>query len=794
MKEKITGLYEKYKELVNYLIFGVLSMVVNFGLYYVLTRVLSLEEVLSSGISWFITVLFVYITNKLFVFEKTKKNIFVEIISFYLARIATGFICDICIFTLLFKVLNLNDFISKIVVQVVVVILNYIFSKFIVFKNRDSSKKNSKKGEVSMKKKLVIIIPYIIIVTLLIMLFSYKFENSENGYIKYDTLENNKSEVSVEKIHDKDVIVQDYNVEKDNLKYIYIYFNKETTTNDGKYLIELINKNGDIGFSKEVDCLEIISAEGVYKAKLKNVEKGEYYLKFTYSGNETECSPLVNKIYKDNLYTINGQSNSGLIQTKSLYLNKIRTIIYYVLMIIFIAVCTIILYIVLVNKKDEKLEKKFLYIAIPIYLLYMIFVPLYVAHDELFHWYRVFEITEGGLLPDIQDNSTGYMVPSAIGSGLPWGDLKYIDIIKESFDTIDYNDKSFISDVTMSVYSPVQYLPQVIGVTLVKSICKSPIIISYYGRLFNLIFCIVLLYFAIKTIPYGKRLVFAISFIPIAIEGFISLSGDGFTLSAAMLFISYILEIYNSKRVLRKRDFVLLGVLGTIIAFCKIVYIPIVFLLLLIPKESFGTNKKKYFIIIPMIIFFVFCNLLWLALANPYLNVYTNGKSGYQIKYVLTNPIKYCQNFLYTIQTNGIGYIMEMFGKNMLWANAVKNETFVPMILIALVIFICLKDDLKKRFDLKSVIIITCIILCVIALMFTSLYVQWTRYASTIIDGVQGRYFLPIIILAFLLLGNFIGRDTKDIKEAKNNLDTVLVISCVFVSLLCLMEMITKYI
>ena len=64
----------------------------------------------------------------------------------------------------------------------------------------------------------------------------------------------------------------------------------------------------------------------------------------------------------------------------------------------------------------------------------MVLIPLYVGHDELFHWYRIFEITEGGLLPDIQNNSTGYYMPDAIISSLPWGDLKYIDIIKEIID------------------------------------------------------------------------------------------------------------------------------------------------------------------------------------------------------------------------------------------------------------------------------------------------------------------------------------------------------------------------
>ena len=790
MKDKIIDLYKKYKEIINYLIFGVLSMAVNFGLYFILTRVLHLEEILSSGISWFITVLFVYITNKMFVFEKTNKGILVELISFYISRIVTGILCDICIFTLFFKVMKINDFISKILVQIFTVILNYVFSKFVIFRKKEKTENEEKVKY--MKKKMMVIIPYTIVVVLLSLLFSYKFEISENGYVVYDTLKDSVTSNVSETVKNGDIITQKYTIAQDKIKYTLIYFNTNNVIDDdGEYLLEILNSDGNVVLSKVIDYPQANSIDNAYKVDLKGLEKGEYTIKLTYSGEETDFSPLVNKVYKDNTYNINGEEYSGLLQTKALYCNLIKTILFYVIMSVFFIIFTILLYVVLVKKADEKIEKKFLYLAIPIYLLYMIFIPLYVAHDELFHWYRIFEITEGGLLPEIKDNSTGYMMPSAIGSGLPWGDLKYIDIIKESIEKIDYNDKTFISDVTMSVYSPVQYLPQVLGVIWGKLTVKSPIIISYCGRLFNLAICITLIYFAIKKIPFGKELIFVVSFIPIAIEGLTSLSGDGFTLSVAMLFISYIIEIYYSKRKLLKKDYFILCTLGVIIAFCKIVYIPVVFLLLLLPKESFGSNKKKYIITISLIMAFLICNLVWLALANPYLNVYTNGKSGYQVKYVLTHPIKYIQNFLYTIQTNGIGYITEMFGYNMLWSGAVLNKTFVPLTMIGLVVYICLNGNLKKKFDFKAVMIITFIVLCVVALIFTSLYVQWSRYRSEIIDGVQGRYFLPIIVLVFLLIGNFIGRE-NDEKYLK--IDKILTTSCIFISFMCLVEMLIKYI
>lgn len=135
--DKIKELYNKYKEVINYLIFGVLTTLVNFVSYFIFARVLKIDEVISSGMSWFCSVLFAYITNKLFVFEsKTnrKRDILKEIVTFFLSRIVSGALCDVGTFAIMVKVLHINDVIAKLVTQVMVVIVNYVFSKLIVFR------------------------------------------------------------------------------------------------------------------------------------------------------------------------------------------------------------------------------------------------------------------------------------------------------------------------------------------------------------------------------------------------------------------------------------------------------------------------------------------------------------------------------------------------------------------------------------------------------------------------------------------------------------------------------------
>ena len=135
----IKGLYLEYKEIINYLIFGVLSTGVNFASYFIFAKLFHIDEVVSSGLSWFCAVLFAYITNKIFVFEsktKTVKEFIKEMMSFFACRVLSGILCDVGTFALMVKVLNINDVIAKIVTQIMVVILNYVLSKLVIFKKK----------------------------------------------------------------------------------------------------------------------------------------------------------------------------------------------------------------------------------------------------------------------------------------------------------------------------------------------------------------------------------------------------------------------------------------------------------------------------------------------------------------------------------------------------------------------------------------------------------------------------------------------------------------------------------
>ena len=131
-------LYLRYKELINYLIVGVLTTVVSLAVYYgCVTAVLDpnnpLQLQLANIISWICAVTFAYFTSRRFVFESKNEAVFQEAIRFYLSRVTT-LLMDMGIMFVMVTLLSYNDKIAKLVCQVVVTIANYVLAKLIVFK------------------------------------------------------------------------------------------------------------------------------------------------------------------------------------------------------------------------------------------------------------------------------------------------------------------------------------------------------------------------------------------------------------------------------------------------------------------------------------------------------------------------------------------------------------------------------------------------------------------------------------------------------------------------------------
>ena len=133
----VVRMYRKYKEFILYVIFGALTTVVNYVLYFGFNAVFTFDKgyLISQGIAWVGAVVFAFITNYEFVFEKnTTDSLGRQVISFFSCRLASGIMETLLIYIAV-EVLQWNENITKIPVSVFVVLLNYVFSKLFVFRS-----------------------------------------------------------------------------------------------------------------------------------------------------------------------------------------------------------------------------------------------------------------------------------------------------------------------------------------------------------------------------------------------------------------------------------------------------------------------------------------------------------------------------------------------------------------------------------------------------------------------------------------------------------------------------------
>ena len=129
---------EKYKEVFSYLVFGALTTAINVITYHLCYNIAHIVNVISVIIAWIISVAFAYITNKLFVFEShsfEKSVLIPEVLSFVGCRALTG-VLDVAIMFVAVDMLNGNSLFWKIISNIIVILLNFIVSKILIFKRK----------------------------------------------------------------------------------------------------------------------------------------------------------------------------------------------------------------------------------------------------------------------------------------------------------------------------------------------------------------------------------------------------------------------------------------------------------------------------------------------------------------------------------------------------------------------------------------------------------------------------------------------------------------------------------
>lgn len=420
------------------------------------------------------------------------------------------------------------------------------------------------------------------------------------------------------------------------------------------------------------------------------------------------------------------------------------------------------------KNKDIKIENVFLAIMPVFCILLMLAMPMSKGHDETIHGLRIYEYAEGKF---ISNGQKAYLEEGVI-KALDNKDC-YNDIFNKD-NNYNTNTKTIEWGYRIASYSPINYMPQVIGIFLSRIITTNSMLHLYVARLFNIVCCAIMLYYAIKLIPFGKNLLLILSLIPISIEGFSTLSADGMLVAVSFLWISYILNLcFKEGKTVKKKDIFILSILAIIIALSKTIYITLLPLLLIIPKEKWKSLKIK--IIICGLIFLISAILdigwYFIGIQNGSSPVGTGGLTS-----IVSNPIFYIEKVIYTIITRFDKYVGELFGSAIEWNENIKIHVF-PYILLILTAITIVKGKEKIDFKIWQKILISLIIISCVVLIFTSMYLGWSSTRINYIEGIQGRYFMPILPLIFLLFG----RKFSDDKNLTKNIAIVGLIMQMFV-------------
>lgn len=484
--------------------------------------------------------------------------------------------------------------------------------------------------------------------------------------------------------------------------------------------------------------------------KLLNYEKGFLFLLYIL---------ILNGFY---LYSIKQKINTQNLFKKyiiiSLILNFIIIIVYYY------------------NKRFQgNLIKKFILILGIFGSIGIFITPLFGTPDEVAHYLRAYEISKGHLLSQTDGYSGGREMPENINFVISKIDPNnlYYSTIKNLINIETTSNKNvFLSFTNTCLYSPVQYIPQAVGMFLTNLFTNKIILIGYGGRIVNFLVCFFIYLFAMNLLPKFRKYLFLIVFMPMNLQLMTSLSSDALTTALSILLICLTVKVafFNDNSVISIKEKLFIYFACVMLSLCKIVYLPICLIILLIPTSKFRSLKDRVIYILSTAYSSLILNLSWLIYSKRFLvNLRENVNPKLQFSGIIHSPFNFVFIIINTIKEYSLGWITTMIGSNLNWLN--NNLPIIYIIIyIAFFIYFLLVDNCligiigKKTSNIALIILVLCILL-----IHTSLYIQWSDVGSSVVNGIQGRYLIPLLGLLPLLVGKKLDENENSLNESLSN-------------------------
>ena len=335
---------------------------------------------------------------------------------------------------------------------------------------------------------------------------------------------------------------------------------------------------------------------------------------------------------------------------------------------------------------------------------------------------------------------------------------------------------------------PLMYIPQTMGIVLAKLLRLDVIWLLWLARFFNMLFYSICCSLAIKIAPKLQMLIFFVAALPMSMQQAASCSPDVMINGMAFLLVAMFLRLYCKKQesISGKEESIFFA-LSFISTLSKVTNIFLAGLILLVPCAKFKSKKRAYIIKISLVVsvtivagaYYLYTTTFVPNLEQAAYLQSIGADSAGQIHYILGNFRDWFQDFGAALIYQASEYIssLNFYG----WIEY-SYPILTPIMLVLFGKMCCQEQGLGlKMFD-KFLIF-----LMVGGIYFSTcfeLYLSWSPVGSASIGGVQGRYFIPLICLLFLLFST--EKNDREVSKKVHLLDVTFIvgIACAMISIM----------
>ncbi len=392
------------------------------------------------------------------------------------------------------------------------------------------------------------------------------------------------------------------------------------------------------------------------------------------------------------------------------------------------------------------LENAFLILWTGLSIMYMFALPALNVPDEYNHFSRAYEISERHFMSDYNELTDG-----SAGRYLPF-DVDFT-ALSDSWESYSENKDMTLSDNLVrvgfsntAIQTPLSYIPQSIGIFIARHVSHKLAFIIYFARTLSWLCVTALLYFAVKLIPCDKEIMMLIPLLPMSLQQAVSLSPDGMVLALSLFITAFVLRQKLVGNVpMKPAHYVIIYVSALLIALNKVVYLPFCLIFLLIPYHKFGGKRNKAIHTAIVAALTVGFNVLWLAICSG-IPSRAGANTSLQVAYILRHPVNYLMVLWRSWYAIGGTWLQQMLGSSL---GSLNVDTSALMMLICLVALVCISKPAASARDKEykmTHIVFAIVLIAVLILVPTGIYVQWSQVYAYSIEGVQGRYFMSLIL------------------------------------------------